>query len=297
MCHHAVFVQNSHHLYMRPTTARGIASELISSCRARAGDLATLEVADESAGGGCAVVVAVYDQVNSGAYLETIRPTDRLFDGLVDGGEVPGRTGSAVVFIEVQAAGEDEAVPALAVCQVVIAERRGSAVDLFYGTDGRDVIRREIADLPTPAARRIGALATRRAGGVVAPPPVLLAREVLGALWCFSTLSFVQVFGAPLSVEMVLASDPLKFVNPHDPGQAWDAVARYVRDSVAPVLIGGADIRPHVAWLGVGGLAWILLGQMPRVDELKQMIDVSLDAEAAMRLKVSLRSRSWWPGR
>jgi len=265
-------------------------------CRARAGDLATLESTDEFASEPRTVVVAVYDKLDV-EYIETIRPLDRPFDGLVDGAEALARTGSAVVFIEVPPSNDDADTVPRPVCQVVLAERRGRAVELSYGTDRGAVTRYEIADLPTPAARRYGALVTRRAGGVVAAPPVLLAGEVLGALWCFSTLAFVQVFGTPLSVETVLASDPLKFVNPRDRSGAWDAVASYVTSSVAPILISGVDIRPFVAWLGTGGLAWVLLGQQPGVDALKAMIADALDAEAAACLVAGLRNRNWWPAR
>lgn len=281
---------------MGQKTARAAASELLSLCRARAGDLAMLELADESASEPRTVVVAVYDKA-AVEYLETIRPLDGPFDGLVDGEGPTIRTGSAVVFIEVPPSDDDADTTPRPTCQVVLGERQGRAVELFYGTDKSAAARHEIADLPTPAARRYGALVVRRAGGEVQPPPALLAGGVLGALWCFSTLSFVQVFGTPLGVESVLASDPLKFVNPRDPSEVWDAVARYVASSVAPVLIGGVDIRPFVAWLGSGGLAWVLLGQQPGVGELKAMIKDALDAEAAACLVAGLRNRNWWPGR
>lgn len=265
-------------------------------CRARAGDLATLELADESASEPRTVVVAVYDKVGV-EYIETIRPLDRPFDGLVDGAEALARTGSAVVFIEVPPSNDDADTVPRPVCQVVLAERQGRVVELSYGTDSGAVTRHEIADLPTPESRRYGALVTRRAGGVVAAPPVLLAGEVLGALWCFSTLAFVQVFGTPLSVETVLASDPLKFVNPQDPAGAWEAIARYVSSSVAPLHISGVDIRPYVSWLGAGGLAWVLLGQQPSAADLRAMISDALDGEATTCLIAGLRNRNWWPGR
>jgi hypothetical protein len=279
---------------MRPKTAP-VALELLSRCRDRASDLVTLELADEGGRDERSVVVAVYDQLDQGPYLETVRPLDRPFDGLVDGAPAGARTGSAVVFTEVLV--RDEGAPPQPVCHIVVAESRGKSVELFYGTGDGPATRHEIADLATPAARRYGALAVRRAGGVVDTPPALLAGGVLGALWSFSTLSFVQVFGAPLGIETVLASDPLKFVNPQDPSGAWEAIARYVSSSVAPLHISGVDIRPYVSWLGAGGLAWILLGQQPSVAELRAMISDALDAEAATCLIAGLRTRSWWPGR
>jgi hypothetical protein len=281
---------------MGQKTARAAVSEFISMCRARAGDLATLELADESASRARTVVVAVYDKVGV-EYIETIRPLDRPFDGLIDGAELIGRTGSAVVFIEVPAVSDADAPAPRLACKVVLCERRGEVADLFYGTDGGETVRCEIADLPTPASRRYAALVVRRAGAVVTEPPVLLAGEVLGALWCFSTLSFVHVFGTPLGVQTVLASDPLKFINPQEPSAAWDAVGRYVTSSVAPLHINGVDIRPSVPWLGAGGLGWVLLGQAPRVDDLRAMITEALDSEAATCLISGLRSRGWWPRR
>ncbi|MDA8355163.1 MAG: hypothetical protein M0Z95_02420 [Actinomycetota bacterium] len=279
---------------MRPKTAP-VAIDLLSQSKARATDLVSLELADAVGDDKRTVVVAVYDKLDQGAYLETVPPLDRPFDGLVDGATAGSRIGSAVVFTDVQVG--DEGAPVQPICHIVVAERRGQSVELFYGTGDGPATRHEIADLPTPAARRFGALAELRAGGVVDTPPVLLAGEVLGALWCFSVLSFVQVLGTPLGVDVVLASDPLKFVDPREPGRAWEAIARHIEISAAPILIAGVDIRPFVEWMGDGGLGWVLLGQQPRTAELRAMLRQALDDEARACLASALRSRSWWPGR
>ena len=262
--------------------------------RARAEDLCALSGLGE---GGDAedLVVAIGEVDGAGQLVEVATLPTAPFGGLV-GGQV-ARGGAAVVFLEsarFRRAGE---APAEARAVLAVAGRRQRPARLEYASEALGARRCDLIGLPSPAAQQFGALVLRRVGAPVAPPPALLAGEVLGAIWLGHAAKFAAVYGGPVLRNAVEGTDPAAVLGDGLGEVGWEDVARYVAEMPLPLGAGRADLRPHLDWLGPGALGWVLLGAHPSSYVLARTAEAVLDGDAAAWYFDCLCERQRWPRR
>ena len=262
--------------------------------RARSEDLCALGALGE--GGGVEdLVVAVGEVDRSGRLVEVATLPTQPFGGLV-GGQVAPR-GAAVVFLERARFRRDGEPGESARAVLAVPGRRQQPARVEYASEALRARRCDLIGLPSPAAQLFGALVLRRVGAHVAPPPALLAGEVLGAIWLGHAAKFEAIYGGPVLKNAVQGTDPFVILGRELGEVDWEDVARYVAETPLPLGAGGADLRPHLDWLGAGALGWVLLGTHPSAGVLARSAEAVLDGPAAAWYFACLRERQWWPRR